>query len=185
MFCFCVKQFPLYYLQKGTNSGLLMLLPFFLALVATLFFPIFLPHLHLLTFTPFLALACMRKSFIYVLWLSILSGLVLDLFTSEVGFGLNALAYVLTTVVLYNQKRHFFVDKPLGLSVYTTFISFVVSFFLLIFQRVSFSLGMNVTELLIMPIIDGLYAFLWFTCPLTLYHHAKKIGWRRLFKVGN
>lgn len=157
-----------------------MLFPFLLSLLATLFCSIFFPNLHLLTFSPFLALFCMRNSFLNALWIAVLSGLILDLLSSSIGFGLNALAYTIATVFLYKQKRHFFVDQPLALSVYTVLFSSTISCILYIFQNIPFSLSIVISEFILMPILDGIYAFLWFTCPIKLYHYGKKVGWRYL-----
>ncbi|MES2344722.1 MAG: hypothetical protein V4494_02130 [Chlamydiota bacterium] len=159
-----------------------MTLPFFLGLLAAIFCSIFFPNFHVLPFAPFLAIVCMRKSFLAALWLSMLSGFIMDLITSSVGFGLNALTFVISTSVMYQQKRHFFVDSPLALSIYTTLIASLVSLLLLFIQGIRFSLPLLFSELVFMPILDGVYAFLWFTCPLKLYHYGKRMGWRHVFK---
>jgi cell shape-determining protein MreD len=161
-----------------------MLLPFFLGLFSAIFCSVFFPNFHILPFTPFLALACMRKSFLTTLWLSVLSGIVMDLITSELGFGLNALALTVVSGIMYRQKHHFFADSPLALSIYTTLISSLTSFFLLLLQGVTLSPSILFSELIFMPILDGVYAFLWFTCPMKLYHYGKKVGWRQILKRG-
>jgi len=94
---------------------------------------------------------------------------------------------VLTTLVLYPQKRHFFEDKPLALSIFTAIISSVLTIlqFILVhlFDRgLPFSILTALTDIVLMPIVDGLYAFLWFTCPIKLYIYTKKVGWRNLFR---
>lgn len=156
-----------------------MSLPFLLALSATIFGSIFLPSFHMMTFAPFLALAYMRKNFLSALWLAFFSGILMDLTSSEMRFGMHALSYVLVTLFLYKQKHHFFDDQPLALSIYTALISSFTSLILLIFRRLAFTPSFLFTDLFFMPILDAVYAFFWFTCPLQLYHYGKKMRWKR------
>ena len=41
--------------------------------------------------------------------------------------------------------------------------------------------GMLVTDLVVMPLFDAVYAFLCFCCPIMLYLHIKKVGWRAVY----
>jgi rod shape-determining protein MreD len=156
-----------------------MFLPFLLALSAAIFGSIFLPSFHMMAFAPFLALAYMRKSLLSSLWLALFSGIFIDLTTSEMRFGMHALCYLLVTFLLYKQKRHFFDDQPIALSIYTALISALASLILLIFRRIPFTPSFFFTDLFLMPALDAIYAFFWFTCPLRLYHYGKKARWRR------
>lgn len=161
--------------------------PFILALFALLFSSIFFPSLKLLPFAPFLAIAYNRSSFVRSLYLSLICGLLIDLLSSEVRFGFATLSTCMTTAILYRQKRHFFEDKPLALSLFTIVISLVftsLSFVLVNFFGKSLPLTRKffMSDLVIMPLIDGAYAFFWFTCPLKFYNHIRKIGIRSYFK---
>jgi rod shape-determining protein MreD len=165
-----MRQVPLYF-------------PFSLALFFALFGTAFLPHVRLLAFSPFLALLYNRSNFTAALWISSLCGLAVDLLSSEFRLGIYALNYSLTTLLLYKQKRHFFEDKPLALSLFTLLISVVSTILQLllisIFDRaLPLSGKLLITDLIIMPIADAIYAFLWFSCPMMLFLHIKKIGWR-------
>lgn len=162
-----------------------LLFPFFLALLATLFGTLFFPHLRLLTFSPFLALVYNRTSLISSLWIASICGLVLDLTSAEIRFGTYALNFCITTVFLYSQKKHFFEDKLLSLSLFTALISSVstiVQLFLssLFGRGFSLSLKLLFTDLIAMPLVDALYAFLWFSCPIILYSHCKKVGVKQI-----
>lgn len=161
-----------------------LIFPFSLALFFAIFGTVFLPDIRLFAFSPFLALLYNKTSLVRALWIATLCGLIIDLFCSEFHLGVYALNFCLTTLILYKQKKHFFEDKPLALSLFTALISIVstVILLLLIFvfdHGLPFSKRLIVTDLVIMPIADALYAFLWFFCPMRLYLHIKKTGFRR------
>ncbi|HEX2579408.1 MAG TPA: hypothetical protein VHK67_03295 [Rhabdochlamydiaceae bacterium] len=169
-----MRQVPLY-------------LSFSLALIAAIFGSAFSPYFHLCFFAPFLALTYHASTLSKSLWLSLLCGVILDSVSSEFKFGLHTLTFVLATVVLYPQKRHFFEDKPLALSIFTAIISSAITLLQFILAHL-FDRGLPLsgltalTDFVLMPIVDGLYAFLWFTCPIKLYIYTKKVGWKNLFR---
>lgn len=156
---------------------------FGLGFVVALLGSALMPGVRLMAFAPFLALVYTRRPFVRALWLAALCGLVMDLMSCQLRFGLYALNYCLTTLLLYSQKRHFFDDKPLSLPLYTFFVSgaaSLIEFGLIAVFHKSLSLDGKTafTELLMMPLADALYAFLWFTCPIRLTQHVQRVGWR-------
>lgn len=160
-------------------------IPFSLACIAFLICSAWAPFLHLHFFAPFLALTYYAKPFSKAVGISLFCGLLLDLFSSEFRFGVMTLSSVATTLLLYSQKKHFFEDKPLALSLFTMVIStafFVVEICLVyLFDRdIPITLATFCIDGIFMSAIDGLYAFLWFTCPLKLYKYLKKKGWRKI-----
>lgn len=160
-----------------------MLIPFCLALFSALFGTLLLPSLRLIAFAPFLSLAYMRTSLLASLWLSFLSGLIIDLLSAELRFGTYALNYSLTTLILYNQKRHFFEDKPLSLPLFTLFFSLISTLLqLILLKEVSFTWKLALTDLCVMPLCDALYALFWFTIPLKIIAYVKKGTWRRFLR---
>lgn len=161
--------------------------PFFLALAFSLFGTVFFPHFRLCPFSPFLAIAYHRRPFIPSLWLSLGCGLILDLASSQMHLGLYALTYCLVTVCLYKQKRHFFEEKPVALSLFAAVISSVSGLILLLLtfafdKQFPYSWELTLFELFVMPFFDALYAFVWFTCPMKLYAYIQRVGWKKLFK---
>lgn len=165
-----MRQVPLYF-------------PFSLALFFALFGTALLPAIRLLAFIPFLALLYNRRGFIASLWIASLCGLIVDLLSSEFRLGIHALSYCLTTLLLYQQKRHFFEDKPVALSLFTLLISIVSTILQLtlisIFDRaLPLSGKLLLTDLILLPAADAVFAFIWFSCPMMLFLHIKKIGWR-------
>lgn len=169
-----MKKVPLYF-------------PFLLALFMTLFGSIFFPFTRFMTFAPFLALSYNRLSFPKSLWLAFGLGFIFDLLSTELHFGLYALNFVLTTALIYPQKRHFFEDKATALSCFTALIAgssalIQLTLFYLFGKDQAISWRTVISDVLMMPILDGLYAFLWFTCPMRLYLYIEKVGWKALFK---
>lgn len=160
-----------------------LLFPFSLASFFAVFGSILMQDIKLLAFSPFLALLYNRLTFRKCLWIASLCGLAVDLLSSEFRLGIHALNYCMTTLVVYNQKRHFFEDKPIALSLFTLVISIVSTVFQLLlvslFDRaLPLSGKLLLTDLALMPILDAAYAFVWFICPMMFYLHIKKVGWK-------
>lgn len=153
----------------------------------TVFGTIFFPGIRLVTFAPFLAIAYTRVVFAKALWLALACGLILDLLSTGQHFGLYALNFVITSVVIFPQRRHFFEDKALALSLFTAVIAAFSTLLQLILVHL-FDKGMLVSwktflsDVVGMSIVDGIYAFLWFTCPMRLYTYIEKTGWKNLFR---
>lgn len=163
-----------------------LVFPFSFAFVFAICGTVFLPQVHLLAFSPFLAILYNKTSVVKSLWLASLCGLILDVLSSEFRLGIHALNYCLTTLLLYRQKRHFVEDKSLALSLFTILISVVstlMQFFLIsIFDRaLPLSWKLILTDFIIMPFADAVYAFLLFTYPMKLFISIKKMGWQAFY----
>ena len=163
-----------------------LLFAFFLALFFSLWGTALLPQVHLLAFSPFLALLFHRTGLVRSLWIASLCGLIVDLLCSELRLGVHALNYCGTTLLLYKQKRHFIEEKALALSLFTLLISIVstlLQWVLISIFGQSFSLSgkLLLTDILVLPLADAVYGYLWFTCPMLLYAYIKKVGWRSLY----
>lgn len=159
--------------------------PFFLALAIAIWGTVFFPTVRLFAFAPFLAIVYTKRSLLSSLWISALCGLIIDLLSSEMRLGAYAFSYSLVTLVLYQQKRHFFDEKPLALSLFTALIAasatLVQAVMLYLFgNKIELGFLWVVTDLLGMSLLDALYAFVWFTCPIKLYQHVQRVGWRNL-----
>lgn len=152
--------------------------PFLLALSVALLGTVFFPSVRLFAFAPFLAFLFIRVDFLSALWVSALTGLVVDLMTSQMRFGSYSVCYCLTTLFTYHQKRHFFADKPLALSLFTALISAVSTSLEFLLQnapdsKLPFNFRLLLTDVIGMSLLDAVYAFLCFTCPMKIYHYLK------------
>lgn len=144
-----------------------------------------LPTYAFLPFAPLIAMALHRLSFPKSLWLAAGSGLIMDLLSSLCPLGFHALISVVVVLCLY-RFRAIFVEKALGLCSFT----FIISLLSTLFNRVFLALfGISLplawksclTDFVIMPFLDSIYAFLWFSCPLMLYHFLRRQWFRFLF----
>jgi len=154
--------------------------PFFLIALffaLTSFFPI-------LPFSPYLAILYRRSEWIKALWIATLCGFILDLLSTS-PFGLHALQMLVVTICLY-RFRIYFVDKPIGLASYTALISLASTLFsrlsLIIYDSgLPFTFKGLITDFILMPLADALYAFLFFSCPLIFYQLLRKLYFHFLF----
>lgn len=94
----------------------------------------------------------------------------MDLLGAHTRIGCFAVTYWLTTAALYRLKRQFFEDKLSTLPVMTYFFalfSTIIQAILLNAMGVKLHLTGQwvVTDLLIYPLADALYALLWFAIP--------------------
>lgn len=147
-----------------------LFLAFFLAFFAFLFWTLFFPNLRLFCFAPFLALTFQRKSLQTSLWIAAFCGLFLDLLGSATHFGFFSLVTALCTLFCYRFRHAFFEDRLFSVPLYTALISSVFSLLHLFLFPSLLSIKGILGSVLILPVLDALYAFLWFTCPMVLYH---------------
>lgn len=157
----------------------MLIFAFLLSTIALIFQAIFIPQITILAFSPFLALALLRSSLYQTLWLSVLAGSVMDLMSND-PIGVHALNYVIVSALLFKVKKHFLYDEPFHLSLLTTILSFLSTvfqvFLLFLFdRRVPLQGRWVLADFIGMPVIDGLYAFVWFAASLTAYSKLKKM----------
>lgn len=155
--------------------------PFLLAFAVAIMGTVFFPAIRLFAFAPFLALVFIRADFITSLWIAALTGLIIDLLSSQMRFGAYSFSYCLTALVVYHQKRHFFVEKPLALALYTAVISTVCSALELVFlyafdAHPPLNLRLILTDVMGMSLVDAVYAFICFTCPMKIYPYLKRLA---------
>lgn len=147
---------------------------FSLSLIALCFGGAFFPSIRLAPLAPFLVVCFYRLPFRQCLTLAFVSGLLIDLLSTQFRFGLFGVIHLLASALLYGQKKHFFEDRPLPFCLYTSLTSTFLSGLSLLAAKFSsmemaISFPVLLSDLVFMPLIDGLYAFLWFVCPISLY----------------
>ena len=141
------------------------------------YFPFWLPYTRILLFAPLMTLVFSRLSLPISLWLATLSGLYVDLLSYTGILGLSSLNYVLTTLCIYRFRSYFSEEKIHIFSLYTILFSLVSTLFQLSFDLPLIThrpphLLTILTDLLLLPIVDGVYALLLFLYPLKLYKIA-------------
>jgi rod shape-determining protein MreD len=156
----------------------MVIFSFFLAVLALFLQSFLIPRISILAFAPFLSLLTLKERLPKALWCSALSGALLDLLSDD-PMGLHALNYTLATAFLYRYKRHFSYEVPFHFGLFTVFISSLstllqLSLLFLFDRRIPFDGKWILTDLIGMPILDGLYAFAWFVVPLAMFEKIKK-----------
>jgi rod shape-determining protein MreD len=151
---------------------------FALALAAWILQGAVFPQLAFFPFVPFAALAVMTRPLSSALWLSAFAGLLVDLGSSD-PIGVHAINHTLSAALFWRIRRHFSADRALHLSLFTGLMSFVSTFSLaaLLFlfdRRVPFHGKWVLLDCLCMPVIDALYALVWFSSPLLAYAFLRR-----------
>ncbi|MBM3192349.1 MAG: hypothetical protein FJZ63_06855 [Chlamydiae bacterium] len=159
---------------------------FFGIATATHLVSTFFINLPLLAYAPYLSLVFLKRPLKNLLWQSLFCGLSIDILQSSLPFGYSALIYLIVSLILYKQKWVFFHDKLLSLAFFSSLFSLLHSLLQILFfdltkKNLLFSWKTLLSELLLMPLGDGLYAFLAFTLPYLLYLQVKQKGFRFLF----
>jgi rod shape-determining protein MreD len=156
---------------------------FLISLFAMIFFSCFI-NIRFIYFAPLIVFLFYRFTFISILWTSIILGFLQDLFSTNF-FGINAICYFLTSAILYREKR-FFNDKPINLSIFTSIFSLIFSvfnpFLFFIFdKKINLSIKWVGADLVILPLLDGIYAFIFFALPILLFEKLIRIGFKNLW----
>lgn len=147
------------------------LIPFFLFTTLLFIFSNILPNkIHLTLFAPFIIMCYYRQTYIACLWISMLCGLIQDLLSSHEYFGIHTLNYSLTTWIIYNKKCHFFEDSIsttpfLTIAFSTTSTCLQLILFYIFGHAFPFSLKWLLSDGILMPLLDSLYALICFTLP--------------------
>lgn len=167
-------KWPNYFSWEMNLSHKRLDLIFWISIALTLFFPILFPNFRVYFFLPFLIIAFYQKSLSTCLWLSVGCGTIMDLLSSLPTLGVYALAYTVTTLLLYRIKRNFFADHISTLPLMTLFFSQISSCFLVLETSFlenlhSFSWKWLFSDLAIMPLLDSSFAFCFFIVPALLF----------------
>lgn len=143
---------------------------FALSLLITIFSPILLPSLKLAYLAPLMAWTLYKKNTLSFLSYSLLAGFLLDLLSAS-PFGLWSINYLLSAIALLYFKPFFFADKFFTLPLVTLIFSVISTLIYAFSQRAFFqafewSLLWVLTDLIVYPLGDALYALVAFTLPL-------------------
>jgi rod shape-determining protein MreD len=150
-------------------------------LILTLIIPSIFPTARLLFFSPFLIVACYKQNLTYSLWIALGCGLIMDFFSSNLRLGIHSLNYCITLIMLYPQKKNFFADSVSTLPIMTFLFSSIST---LIMAILLYSLEMKnvlswywaLTDLILMPVVDAIYAFGCYILPALLFGKPRRRG---------
>ena len=172
-----MKRILLWVFEKSPIQIKLILGGILASLFALIVPPLF-PHLKISPFIPFLILVITHSSLAKSLWIAFGIGLCMDLL-SEGAFSVNTLALCVTVAYLFTKRRYFIKENPYNLSLFTTLFLICLTLlyiplFFIFDGRVLLSGKWLVTDLLLYPLFDGLYAYFWFTLPFALWEKLEK-----------
>ncbi|MBN2479298.1 MAG: hypothetical protein JXA94_03640 [Parachlamydiales bacterium] len=172
--------------QSKTKIDFEIIFSFMIACMTAIFISAISKSLTLIYFAPFIILFFYRSSLIFSLWVSLLAGFFIDLFSSS-HFGIYSLNYTICSVFLYNERR-FFKETQINLILFTYVYSLIFSIinpilFFIFDKKIILSIKWVATDILFMPLIDGLYAYLFFALPVFLINKLKRVNYRILWKI--
>lgn len=153
-----------------------LITPLVLSYFGTVIISSVVPQARILGFVAFLTLSLSRLELAYVLWIAALTGLYIDANSPSTQMGFVALNYVLTSLIVFRYRRHFNEDNFYIFTLYSTLFSFVstiLHFILhaLIDLHVKLHLFTVITDLILMPIFDGVYALVFVLAPIALFRY--------------
>jgi hypothetical protein len=140
---------------------------------------IFFPDIRLLLSSPMLTAALYQKTPIRLLWFGLIAGVFFDLLSSDFPIGFHAAAFMIACGGLLLLKQRFFSDHVSTLPIMTTFASLfqtIASAVLAPFFDLAprFSAAWVFTDLICMPLIDGIAAFLLFVVVPNLFRFRSR-----------
>ncbi|MBI5273506.1 MAG: rod shape-determining protein MreD [Chlamydiales bacterium] len=153
---------------------------FFISLSICLFSSVFLPFFHLNYFAPLLCTLAKLLPLHQSIWIAFFCGLMLDSLNFTLSFGIYALSYVLCMIFIYRIKHFFFDDKTFSFALLVSVFSLLFSILEMMFCSInhksySFSFFSLISQVLIMPIINGIYGFLWVIFPAEIKKRSKQL----------
>jgi rod shape-determining protein MreD len=156
----------------------MLIFAFILSFIALLLQGILLPKITILAFAPYLAILILKLPHTQSLILASLCGAIMDLMSDD-PIGLHAINYTVSVWLFFKIKSHFSFEKATHLTLLTALISSFSTIFQLILlflfdRRVPFSGRWAFMELIGMPIVDAIYAFIWFVAPMDLFQKVRK-----------
>ncbi len=140
-----------------------------LALIAFRYLPT------LMAFAPLITKSYFEKNLEKSLYTALLYGAIVDLFSSQTHFGITIINYTLTTLLIHRLKWRLNPHKIYSIFIFTLIFSFTSTTISLLISDLPFELKEG---LLVSPLLDALYAFIWFSCPQLIYDRCN-IQWRK------
>lgn len=154
---------------------------FLTALILTLFFPIFFAGFPIFFLAPVIVISIYQRSAIGACWIALACGLVQDLLYSPDRFGPYTLSLVISTAVLYPQRRHFFADNLTTLPIMTYLLSALaallqIGYVMVMEKTFFFSVQWLIADVFILPLVDSIAAFGLFIAPFLLFGARPRKG---------
>lgn len=138
------------------------------SLIFAICLPQLFPKVQIQYLIPYLIVGIYYRPLAFNLWHAAFCGCFLDLFSSEPRFGIHALSYTATLYMVTGLRRQFFEDKLSTLPILTLLFSSISTLIHTLLIAVACQMPTYLqnpqwimSDLCMMPVIDGVYAFLW------------------------
>lgn len=147
---------------------------FLFCFITTWFSPIITALPKLTFFAPYLIFVLYRKKTLDLLWQTFFVGCILDLLAAHTPFGFWVSNYLVTICIISYCKRFFFEDKFLAIPILTFIFALLSTFFYTLFfalfiSHIKLSSAFIAFDFLLLPLVDAVYALLFFSLPIHYY----------------
>jgi hypothetical protein len=148
-----------------------------ITLLFVLFAPNFFAPIGIHFFAPFLIMALYFFRLSTILWLAFAAGLFLDALFVSPRFGFFAATYMVSLLIIYPLRLYFFRDWLMTVPVLTLLFSLVallaehIFAFLFDIPHMGGSFGAFVLSLLVVPLVDSIWALFFFALPLSMLYY--------------
>lgn len=152
----------LFMLLRESKYKILFL--FIYSLFPLLFWPAIVQTTHLSFFAPFLCILFYKCSIITTLFLSMLCGMMLDLFTGNGVVEVQTLSLITSSAILYRLKTFFFEDGLTTIPILSYFYGVLHHLTLLIFLSTT-----HLPKLSIPQVLEHIFVFPLWNIPFTIF----------------
>lgn len=169
-------------------STLILFYSYLAALIPLLYAPLLFGKFNIMTSAPLLFYILYKRGLSKALFHAFILGILQDLLASQTPMGFWTFNMVLTLFVLQRLKNLFFIEKIFTLPLLTLFFSCFSSltYFLLFHtfcSKIHLSLKWVLTDLVVLPVGDALYALIAFSVPYYVLSKFFKETSRRVASI--
>jgi hypothetical protein len=147
----------------------------FVAILMTLLFPSLVSNIEINTLAPIVIILLYHRTMMTTAWSALLLGCLLDVVHASPRLGFFGTSYLLSCFVIASLRRYFFKEALSTLSIMTCLFALLLALLqpilALLFELPAFpcTLRWIATDLVLMPLADALYAFVFFSLPHFIY----------------
>lgn len=131
-------------------------------------------------FSPFICILMGRSKIHTLIIMTLICGIIHDLFTLQHRVGISSVAYLLAVLLNFMFRRKYYEENIIPFFSVTCFLSLGYSLFFLLFGAfkglvITINLKMLLYQLLLYPLFDALIGLIGVFLPVKLYTYCKKI----------
>ena len=159
--------------MKKTNRKFFLL--FFLTIFLQLLLDRTFSSFQINAYPSYICYLVTKFTLIKVSYFALFAGLLLDLQTSSIHFGIHAVIYTVATAFLFKFRHNFFLDKPFGIFLLTITFSLISTVLIALFHtNLHVSFVSAISDFILMPICDGAIGMLLYFFPEKIHAFLKR-----------